>query len=117
MLSFNSVVLPTPTSVNTDYTEVVKSRESLSGRTVRRVLRKKRIITCKWDQLTQAELQVLLIAKSAENGTLKYWDELEADFKTTTVYVEDVNSTLEHARVNGNKLKTISNITVSFKEF
>ena len=117
MLSFNSAVLPTPSSINTDYSDVVKSRETLSGRTVRRVLRRKKIITCKWEQLTQVELQALLITQIAEGGTLKYWDEAAIDFKTITVYVEDVNSTLEHARVNGNKLKTISNVTLSFKEF
>lgn len=118
MLSFNGVVLPTPTNINIDYADVTKARDTLSGRTIRRVLRRKKFISCHWDMLTETELSALLIVQTVDSGSLKYWDEQSQGFITTTVYVEDLNSSLQHARKTINdKLKTVTNVTLAFKEF
>ena len=118
MLEFNGVSLPDPDTIKYEYAEAVKERETLSGRTVRLVLRRKEHIACSWQQLSASESAIVLAATAVDSGTLRAWSQKEARYVTRTVYVAgDAGGDITAGRrINADGFATVNAINIIFRE-
>lgn len=118
MIEFNGVSFPDPDTIKYDYQEASRERETLSGRTVRIVLRRKEHISCTWQQLSAKEASKVLAAVSVDKGTLKAWSQKDGVYTIREVYVSgDSNGDIPLGRrLSDVELETVNSINITFRE-
>lgn len=87
----NGVELPTPSTMKVDYYDLVTDAErSLDGYNHANVVRMNvRKVMVSWNYLSQDELQLLLQRPTSFYYPITYFDPLDGDFRTITVYNGD----------------------------
>lgn len=118
MIEFNGVAFPDPDTIKYDYQETVRERETLAGRTVRLVLRRKEHVSCTWQQLSKADAVKVLAAGSVDKGTLKVWSQKDGAYVMREVYVSgDSNGDIPVGRrLSSTDLETVNTVSITFRE-